>query len=115
MNFLDKDNTSGVINGTRNFHDISIIKDTEENFQLLTVGHDPQFEIFFKKRLKSGYYKFDFNFTSIKGKVKNPKFYLDSGNGYNETEIIELPQPFNDSLECVFHINKPVHKIRFDP
>lgn len=79
-------------------------------------GEDPHFslELHDSSVLHAGWRKIDLLMQTSK-KQGVAKFYLDTGVGFNENEVITLP--FNSGMraERVVFFNKPVLAIRFDP
>ncbi|RDV16439.1 glycosyltransferase [Pontibacter diazotrophicus] len=106
FNFVDR---------LQDVYDINVVNSFSDAEVYTTYGTDPQLNIELKARINRGYYKFLFDFTVVKGKINNPKFYFDTGSGYNEQEILNLPHSHNGFIECFFFVHKPVLKIRFDP
>lgn len=106
---FDKDNLIKTIN---QFKDIVPYEGSSHTY--ITTNTDPQLEMLFNPALKQGYYEFTFEYSLIVGEAKDAKLYLDSGNGYNESEIVLLPKSAKNKIEVVFFANKNVKRIRFD-
>ena len=103
--------SGNIANGFDGFVDIALI----ENGQFQSVGPDPQCQLLLTNNLSPGWYVIQYQLILEEGKIRNPKFYLDSGDGYNESEIILLPRYDKKPVRKIVYIPKSIRKIRFDP
>lgn len=81
-----------------------------------SLGTDPYFYLMTPNtnKLAAGWYKVDLAIAS-ENKHNFAKFYLDTGNGFNETETVIVPYGKSENVTRIFKTEKPILIIRFDP
>ncbi|HEY2722643.1 MAG TPA: glycosyltransferase, partial [Chitinophagaceae bacterium] len=97
-----------------NFIDL-IVKQRPEHLDCECTGRDPQIHLLPNHPLKRGWYIFEYSAVQKKGRLNNPKLYFDTGNGYNETNVIPLPASNKTVVSEWVYFSKTVHRLRFDP
>ena len=105
--------TKNIIQGLEDFVDITT-NSVNGNTEYDCAGNDPQCQIKLQSALRPGWYIFEFIVFTKEGKIKNPKLYFDTGNGYNETETLVLPAIKDNFYKSFIWVTKKTSKIRFD-
>lgn len=82
----------------------------------LSKGEDPYFIIDLEQlpKIEKGWYQFNLT-INFSGKQGLAKFYLNTGNGFNETETVTLPYKKSIATSRLFYLESPLIALRFDP
>jgi glycosyltransferase involved in cell wall biosynthesis len=91
-------------------------QDIDDEKHWLSLGNDPHFQVSFDSEfsLQAGWYRIDIIIDSSEEK-NLARIYLDYGNGYSENNTLRLPYQKNILTTRVFHTDKPIKNVRFDP
>ena len=79
-------------------------------------GEDPQFELEFPHDNfpRPGWYRIDLLLATSSPR-QTAKFYLDTGNGYSEDQVVDLPYRNRRPAKRLIHLDAGTTAIRFDP
>jgi glycosyltransferase involved in cell wall biosynthesis len=106
--------TKNIIKAIDNFIDIEI-STINGKLEYRCSGIDPQCQFSIVKKAGRGWYEFEVDQIVKEGKIKNAKLYLDSGIGYNETEVVNLPRNNGEKVNTLIYSPRQIRRIRFDP
>lgn len=97
-------------------HQLRPTGDADDSGSWEMTGDDPQFRLEGRTmRLRPGMYRLSLKLRASTV-LLDPKLYLDSGAGYNETETVRMVSLQDGrTYSAVFELSKPLIGIRFDP
>lgn len=116
--YLEHHKPSSILGQLTPIQQLSKIGSTQ--FHWLSVGEDPYFfwDLTEISKLQAGWYIWEFKFQKPDGSNQptTSRLYLDTGDGFNETETVNLPLSDGDvTSHRVFLSKKNIKRIRFDP
>lgn len=113
---LDNDQSGKKTGGHRySLLPVNDLQKLDDTGQYSSTGTDPFFLVGLENAvLKAGWYWLSMEFKEVKGVVA-PRLYYDYGQGFNETDIWNLPNVSNDKIECLVHFPFRIYGLRFDP
>ena len=91
----------------------SNLKEKESKFT--SLSNDPNFLVKITTPIEAGYQAISINLKLKYGKSYTARLYLDYGQGFNESDAIDLYGKSGEDATRVLHFKKKVSSIRFDP
>ena len=116
--YLERHTTSEVSGHLSEIQQLLKIQSSPHHWR--STGEDPYFiwNLNGQTALQAGWHMWQFKCLRIdeSSKPAMARLYLDTGEGYNESETVNLPFRQDPSTLCrVFFSAKPIRKIRLDP